>query len=134
MTMIWSQLVYAVPAILVGIFGLVLAIINWSRCPRAALLLVLGVGVLLAATLANALFYGIIAPGFHRSHDAASLGTIPNCLRQNPALSRSSQAGTMSSIAMRVAISDWCASRSMRSVTSSMRVIIAFPYEKSPTL
>lgn len=76
MTMIWSQLIYAVPAILVGIFGLVLAIINWSRCPRAALLVVLGCGVLLAATLANAVFYGIIAPGFQRSHNVASLGTI----------------------------------------------------------
>ena len=76
MTMIWSQLVYAIPALLVGIFGLILAITNWSRCPRAALLVVLGVGVLLAATFANLVFYGVFAPGLHRSHGAASLGTI----------------------------------------------------------
>jgi hypothetical protein len=36
----------------------------------------------------------------------------------------------MSSIAMRVAISDWCASRRIKSVTSSIRVIIAFPQKK----
>ncbi len=76
MTLIWSQMVYAIPALLVGIFALVLAIINWSRCPRAALLVAVGAGVLLAATVMNVAFYGVMAPGFHRTHSAASLGTL----------------------------------------------------------
>lgn len=62
MTPFVSQLLYTIPALLVGSVGLVLAVSKWRCHPQASLLITLGVSMLMLATLGSTLFYGVIAP------------------------------------------------------------------------
>ena len=62
MNQILSQLVWVLPALLVGILGLVLAISRWSRHPQAALLVTLGISVLLVTNFIQMFTYPFILP------------------------------------------------------------------------
>ncbi len=89
MSPLLSQLIYAIPAAIVCVAGLVLALTSWSRHPRASLLVTLGVSVLLVTMLCSTVFYGVIAPKIimAQGHARAGVlygvaGLISTCLHQ----------------------------------------------------
>ncbi|MCI0457059.1 MAG: hypothetical protein L0Z62_08775 [Gemmataceae bacterium] len=48
-----QQLIGSLPALIIYLGGLILALVFWSRQPRASLLLLLGLGLLLVNSLAG---------------------------------------------------------------------------------
>ena len=71
-----SQLLFAIPALLVGCVGLVLAMAKWNRHPQASLLITVGASLLMLATLGSTLFYGVIAPKLILAQGPAAAGSI----------------------------------------------------------
>jgi len=71
-----SQLLFTIPALLVGSVGLALAVAKWNRHPQASLLVTTGVSLLMLATLGSTLFYGVIAPKVILAQGHAAAGWI----------------------------------------------------------
>jgi hypothetical protein len=71
-----AQLIHAIPASIVCIVGLVLALTKWSRHPQASLLVTAGVSVLLVAMLCSTAFYGLIAPQIIAARGHASAAWV----------------------------------------------------------
>jgi hypothetical protein len=77
-----NQHLWMVPYLLVYLFGLVLAIVNLSRCPGAAMLAMLAcVIALLNLVVGSAITYFVVQGGRDSGADLATIVTVISVLR-----------------------------------------------------
>lgn len=76
MNQLLSSLVWVVPAFIVGITGLALAISRWSRHPQASLLLTLGISVSLVTHVIQMIVYAFVLPKLMASTGHANAGAV----------------------------------------------------------
>jgi hypothetical protein len=76
MNQLLSSLVWVIPAFIVGITGLALAISRWSRHPQASLLVTLGISVNLLTHVVQMLVYGLVLPKLLASTGHANAGMV----------------------------------------------------------
>ncbi len=76
MNQLLSSLAWVVPAFIVGITGLVLAISRWSRHPQASLLVTLGIGVSLVTHVIQMVLYALVLPKLMASTGHANAGLV----------------------------------------------------------
>jgi hypothetical protein len=76
MNQLLSSFVWVVPAFIVGITGLALAISKWSRHPQASLLVTLGIGVSLVTHLVQMFVYALVLPKLMASTGHANAGMV----------------------------------------------------------
>lgn len=70
-----SSLLAASPILLVNTVGIVLAVVYWKRHPRASLLLVLGLAVLIAVPVFDIIASTLVYPWLFRNAGSATVRT-----------------------------------------------------------